>query len=138
MPAMTERPILIDNNALVDFFVGVETLKKDAENLRRKFPYWMTSPLCRYEFGNVLRTYVRRGLVSEADGLLMLRQGLKMVTFCDDCPEEVTLAEAHASKLSFYDATYAASARRHRYQLYTRDGDILKYCPEIACAIADA
>ena len=135
---MPDLPILIDNNALVDFFVGEEGLKMDAENLRRKFPYWITSPLCRYEFGNVLRTYVRRGLVSEADGLLMLRQGLKMVSFCSDCAEEIILAEAHASKLTFYDATYAASARWHRYQLYTRDGGILRNCPEIARAIVDA
>ena len=134
---MTERPILIDNYALVDFFVGEEVLKKDAENLRRKFTFWMTSPLCRYEFGNVLRTYVRLGKVSETDGLLMLRQGLKMVNFCSDCAEEVILAEANASKLTFYDATYVAYARWQRYQLYTRDGEILRNCPEIARAIAD-
>lgn len=135
---MSDRPILIDNNALVDFFVGEEPLKKDAENLRRKYPFWITSPLCRYEFGNVLRTYVRRGLVDEADGLLMLRQGLKMVSFCHECAEEVILAEAHASNLTFYDATYAACARWLGYRLYTRDGDILKYCPEIAHAISSA
>ena len=138
MSIMSDRPILIDNNALVDFFVGVEVLKKDAENLRRKFPFWMTSPLCRYEFGNVLRTYIRRGLVSETDGLLMLRQGLKMVSFCSECAEEVILTEAHASKLTFYDATYAACARWLGYPLYTRDGDILKNCPEIAHAISGA
>lgn len=135
---MSDRPILIDNNALVDFFVGEERLKKDAENLRRKHPFWITSPLCRYEFGNVLRTYVRRGLVDEADGLLMLRQGLKMVSFCDECAEEVILAEAHASNLTFYDATYAACARWLGYRLYTRDGDVLKNCPEIAHAISSA
>jgi predicted nucleic acid-binding protein len=138
MITMSECPILIDNNALVDFFVGDEILKKGAEKLRRKFPFWITSPLCRYEFGNVMRTYVRLGKVSETDGVLMLRQGLKMVNFCSDCAEEVILAEAHASKLTFYDATYVADARWHRYELYTRDGEILKSCPEIARAIADA
>ena len=135
---MPDHPILIDTNALADFFVGEEALKKDAENLRRKFPLWITSPLCRFEFGNVLRTYVRLGKVSEMDGVLMLRQGLKMVSFCSDCAEEVILAEANASKLTFYDATYAANARWHRYQLYTRDGEILRNCPEIARAMADA
>lgn len=135
---MPERPILIDTNALADFFVGEEALKKNAENLRRKFPCWITSPLSRYEFGNVLRKYIRLGKVSESDGLLMLRQGLKMVSFCSDCSEEVILAEANASKLTFYDATFAADARWHRYQLYTRDDAILRNCPEIARAIEDA
>ena len=135
---MSVQPILIDNNALVDFFMGVEVLKRNAANLRRKFPIWITSPLCRYEFGNVLRTYVRQGLVSEAEGLLMLRQGLKMVGFCSECSEEVILAEAHASRLTFYDATYAACARSLGHPLYTRDGDILRNCPEFARAISDA
>ena len=138
MNTMSERPILIDSNALVDFFVGEEILKKDAEKLRRKFPFWITSPLCRYEFGNVLRTYVHLEKVSETDGVLMLGQGLKMVSFCSDCAEEVILAEANTSKLTFYDATYAADARWHRYELYTRDGKILRNCPEIARSIADA
>ena len=111
MNTMSERPILIDSNALVDFFVGEEILKKDAEKLRRKFPFWITSPLCRYEFGNVLRTYVHLEKVSETDGVLMLGQGLKMVSFCSDCAEEIILAEANTSKLTFYDATYAADAR---------------------------
>lgn len=136
--AMPESPILIDCNALADFFIGVEGLKNDGENLRRKHPIWVTSQLCRYEFGNVLRTYVRLGKLSETDGILMLTQGLKMVSFCRDCAEEVILAEAHASMLTFYDATYAADARWHRYPLFTRDGDILRNCPEIARAIADA
>ncbi len=135
---MTDHPILIDNNALVDFFVGVESFRKDAEHLRRKFPFWITSPLCRYEFGNVMRTYIRLGKVSETDGLQMLKQGLKMVSFCSDSAEEAILAEANASKLTFYDATYVANARWHQYRLYTRDGDILKNCSEIAHAIADA
>jgi predicted nucleic acid-binding protein len=76
--------------------------------------------------------------VSETDGVLMLKQGLKMVSFCSDCAEEVILAEANTSKLTFYDATYAADARWHRYELYTRDGEILRNCPEIARSIADA
>ena len=43
--------------------------------------------------------------MSEADGVLMLRQGLKMVSFCNDCAEEVILGEVHERKLNFYDAT---------------------------------
>lgn len=135
---MPGHPILIDNNALADFFIGEEKFREDAANLRRKFPFWITSPLCRYEFGNVMRTYIRLGKVSETDGVLMLRQGLRMVSFCSDCTEEAILSEANASKLTFYDATYVADARRHQYALYTRDGEILKNCPEIAHAIADA
>jgi predicted nucleic acid-binding protein len=135
---MTGEPILIDTNVLVDLSVGVEELRIDAEKLRRKHPVWVTSPLCRYEFGNVLSTYVRRKLVSKGDGLLILKQGLNMVRFCHECDEAVIFAEAYASALSFYDATYAACARQLNIQLYTRDKKLLKNCPEIAHAISDA
>jgi len=135
---MSGGMILIDNNALSDFFVGEEALKRGAQNLRRKFPIWFAPSLCRYEFGNVLRTYVRRGLVSEADARLMLRQGLAMVRFCAECAEEVIFAEANASALTFYDATYVVCARSLGYKFYTRDGDILRNCPEIACSISSA
>ena len=135
---MTDPPILIDNNALADFFVGEDDLKKDAEKLRRKFPIWVAPPLCRYEFGNVLRTYTRSGLVSETDALLMLRQGLGMVGFCQESAEDVIFAEANASRLTFYDATYVSCARRLGYRLYTRDGDILNHCPDISSPISEA
>lgn len=135
---MSTEGILIDNNALADFFIGEDTLKRDAQNLRRRFPFWVAPPLCRYEFGNVLRTYFRRGLIGEADARLMLRHGLSMVRFSEEYPEELTFAEANASGLTFYDATYVTCARSLGYELYTRDGDILRNCPEIARAISSA
>jgi predicted nucleic acid-binding protein len=133
---MSDTPILIDNNALVDFFVGEDVLKRDAENLRRKYPIWIAPPLCRYEFGNVLRTYIRNGFVSELDARHMLRHGLSMVRLCTECEEDVILGVANTSALSFYDATYVACARSLEYELYTRDKEILKNCPDIARPIS--
>ncbi len=134
---MSERPILVDNNALADLFVGNEVLRRNAERLRRKFPDWIAPPLIRYEFGNVLRTYVRRGEIGEADGKRMLRLGLSMVGFCEECAEEVILTEANACALTFYDAVYSSCARRLGYDLFTRDGDILRSCPEFARPLGD-
>lgn len=135
---MASQSILIDANALADFFVGEEAFRRDAVELRRKYPYWRTLPLCRYEFGNVLRTYIRGGKLSEAKGLAMLRDGYDMVSMCPECEGDVILAEANASRLSFYDAAYVACARSMDLRLYTRDGEILKNCPEIACPISEA
>ncbi len=135
---MSEERILIDASALADFFVGEEELRQHSVHLRRKFPNWTTLPLCRYEFGNVLRTYIRRGMIREEDGLSMMGQGVAMVTFCAECGDEVVLAEANASKLTFYDAAYVARARSLGVKLFTRDGDILKHCPEIAWPISGA
>lgn len=134
---MKQRTILIDANALADFFVGEEELREHSIRLRRKFPNWTTLPLCRYEFGNVLRTCTRLGKIRADDGLAMLKQGLSMVTFCAECGDEVVLAEANASNLTFYDAAYVARARTLGVKLHTRDGGILKHCPEVACPISE-
>lgn len=124
--------ILIDANALVDFFVGEPDLRQASEDLRRSYPQWLTLPLCRYEFGNVLRTYVRLDKIDELDGHEILRDGLAMVRFCSECEEDAVLAEANRSHLTFYDAAYVAQARSLGLWLHTRDGAILRNCPDVA------
>lgn len=133
---MAALPVFIDANALADLFVGDESVRAGAEALRRRYPAWVTLPLCRYEFGNVLRFYARLGKIEEVDGRLMLRRGLKMITCVTECDDEVVWAEANASGLSFYDAAYVAWARSSGMQLHTRDGEILRKCPEVARPIA--
>lgn len=130
--------ILVDNNALADLFVGDEEFLDAASELRRKYPLWFAPPLCRYEFGNVLRTYVKAGKQTEEKALVMLRKGLGMVTICEEPDEEAILQEALTSHLSFYDATYVACARSMGLKLHTRDKEILKNCPDVALPISDA
>lgn len=134
---MSLQPVLIDNNALADLFVGESQLQADAERLRRAFPVWVAPPLIRYEFGNVLRTAVRLGRQEESTALTMLRKGLGMIRLCGEPSEENILRAANGSGLTFYDATYVASARELGLTLYTRDKEILKNCPDVARRIAD-
>lgn len=135
---IAETRILVDNNALADLFVGAEAFANEAENLRRKFPVWVAPPLCRYEFGNVLRTYVRAGRQIEESAVMMLQKALAMLSFCDEPDEEEILKEALKSNLTFYDATYVACARSNGLRLYTRDKEILENCPDMATHISDA
>lgn len=134
---MRTEAIFIDANVLIDFFVGEAALREDAERLRRKSPDWLTLPLCRYEFGNALRTYIRLGKIDEGSGAEMLLKGVAMLRFCDECADAVVLTEANASNLSFYDAAYVARARSLGVRLYTRDGRILKSCSDIAVPISE-
>lgn len=134
---MISEAIFIDSNVLIDFFVGEGALREDAAALRQKFPVWVTLPWCRYEFGNVLRTYIRFGKIDESSGAEMLRTGVAMLRFCAECTDTVVLAEANSSNLSFYDAAYVASARSMGFRLYTRDGGILRNCPDIAVPVCE-
>jgi predicted nucleic acid-binding protein len=135
---MSENPILVDNNALVDLFLGEAPFLIAAEALRLKFPDWVAPPLIRYEFGNVLRTYVRLKGVAEEKAERILSKGLSILTFCEEPEEDVILREAHASGLTFYDASYVACARLHGLRLYTRDKGILQNCPNVSAKISDA
>jgi predicted nucleic acid-binding protein len=135
---MSAQRILVDSNALADLFIGAPDLQADAENLRRRHPAWVAPPLIRCEFGNVLRTYVRRGRKTEEESLVMFRTGLGMVRLCGEPSAELILREAHASDLTFYDATYVACAKALRLPIFTRDEDILGNCPGLARRISEA
>ncbi len=135
---MSVKRILVDTNALADLFVGEASLQNDAERLRRKFRLWVAPPLIRYEFGNVLRTYVRTRKLEEEEGLAMLRKGLRMVRLCGEPTEEAIFREAIRSGLTLYDATYVACAKSLGLTLYTRDDEILRNCPEVARRISEA
>lgn len=134
---MNGVPIFVDANALVDFFLGEEHLNDDAVRLRRAHPFWVTLPLCRYEFGNALRTQIRLDRIDQKHGQDILQQGLGMVNFCREVGFEDVLSEANVSNLTFYDAAYVANARSLEMRLHTRDGKILRNCPDVAVSIAD-
>jgi predicted nucleic acid-binding protein len=135
---MENDVILIDANALIDFFLGEPEFQEASARLRRKHPDWMTLPLCRYEFGNVIRTYIRNGMLGESKGYKILQEGITMVRFCPECDDEAVLDEANRSRLTFYDASYVARARSLTMKLHTRDGEILRNCPDVAVPISDA
>ena len=128
--------ILVDNCALADLFFGESRFEVAASELRRKFPIWIAPPLIRYEFGNVIRTQIRTGRLSAETGESMMLKGMEMVSFCLEPSESMILQEANISNLTFYDATYVATAKETGLMLYTRDGDVLKNCPEVAREIS--
>ena len=133
---MNSPRIMVDNCALADLFFGEERFEVAARELRRKFPVWIAPPLIRYEFGNVIRTQIRTGRLSVEMGASMILKGMGMVSFCLEPAESLILQEANVSSLTFYDATYVATARETGLTLYTRDGDILKNCSEVAREIS--
>lgn len=82
--------------------------------------------LTAYEVGNaLLRGHVRAGAEEVATVLDALTEVCAVISpTVDDLREAATLAEAH--ELTFYDAAYAAVARRRRAQLATLDAELLR------------
>jgi predicted nucleic acid-binding protein len=128
--------ILVDCCALADLFVGEESFRAEAEALRRKWPHWRASPLIVYEFGNVLRTQVAAGKLTETHAVTCFSAGLALVDISEDPTPEKILQWAIQRKLTFYDATHVAIANKLGLTLFTRDKEILANCPDVAKKIS--
>lgn len=64
---------------LVDFWAGEEKHQNRARALFLKNRPWVAPDLWKYEFGNIMRKYVRLGLFSEELKDLAWRESLRMV-----------------------------------------------------------
>jgi predicted nucleic acid-binding protein len=132
--------IIVDNTVLVDFWVGDADCRQAARMLFRDDPDWYAPDLWKYEFGNVIRKYVRAGRISSE-----VKKGawvgcLKMVTTIhevDVFAVDVFAVDdvAESGGLKFYDASYVSLAMKLGLKLRTRDSGILEAFPEVAEAM---
>lgn len=123
--------IVVDCTVLADFYVGEPDSMQAAHDLLRSEPTWMSVELWRYELGNVFLKYVRAGRL-QADAMSVALQEADMLV-----AETVELKEpaevwkiALEKELSYYDASYVWLAQSRGLPLLSRDGGILKKCPE--------
>jgi predicted nucleic acid-binding protein len=95
-----------------------------------------TTSLAFYEVGNILTRH---------SGLEAVQIGAALGLFEDICGEPIELTSAdrhsaavfaHAHQLTFYDASYAAIARRTGRRLLSADRDLLD--PKLAVSLQDA
>jgi predicted nucleic acid-binding protein len=121
---------IVDCTVLVDFYVGEDVEKEASRALLVEDADWVSVGLWRYEFGNVLLKYVRAGRLGAAEMEFALEEvpGLLVETVEDIETLEVWRLSLERG-LSFYDAAYVWLARTRNTRLYTRDGGILKRCP---------
>jgi predicted nucleic acid-binding protein len=95
-----------------------------------------TTTLAFYEVGNILtrRSGLEAVQIGAALGLLEDICGDPIELTSDDRHFAATLAREH--KLTFYDASYAAIARRTGRRLLSADGDLI--APKLAITLQDA
>jgi len=90
-----------------------------------------TLELARYELGNIVwKDYVLQGKVSEQEAKLMTRAIKHTLTLMDVTgiagSEEEILETARQLKITFYDASYAYSAKVKELRLVTEDSRLIK------------
>lgn len=103
------------------------------EKLRKVDSDWVSSPLWRYEFLNVLWAHVRSQRVDlpVAEQILALAFTRLAIVEREASPHDV-LELAVQTGLTAYDSQYVALALTLGLPLYTFDKTILRLCPETA------
>jgi predicted nucleic acid-binding protein len=125
--------IVVDATVLGDLLVGKSEIRQSAERLVREDPDWVSVSLWRYELGNILWKGLRTKSLRPAEGSRILDGAealIRETVDTLDAGEILFLAKKHS--LSFYDASYVWLARLKGLKLRTRDGEILRHCPDVA------
>lgn len=123
--------IIVDCTVLADFYVGETLTRQASRDLLFKDPIWASVSLWRYEFGNVLLKYVQSGRLGAQEMALALEEAELLVAETFELEDARLVWQIALEKeLSFYDASYIWLARSRGVPLYSRDGGILRKCPE--------
>jgi predicted nucleic acid-binding protein len=99
-------------------------------------PDWITVPLWRYEFLNVLLKKLRAGHFGAEAAAVSFRQAaermIPMERTADDL-QAIEIATRH--RISAYDACYVALAQQLKVPLLTEDRELLTKFPEFALTL---
>ena len=129
--------IVVDTNIIAYFTLKTEYVGL-IERVLSKDSNWIVPYVWRFEFRNVLVTYLRRRMINlyeavetfqKADDMLVGRQ------FDTDSYQVLELAIL--SGRSAYDCEFVALAEQHRVPLVTADVPLQKSFPKIALSIED-
>ena len=124
--------IVVDNTVIVDFWIGENSSQTQAKELFSVDSEWVAPDLWRYEFGNVMRKFVRLEKITDAMKDLAWEQSLIMVKTIYQIDVFGIDTIAAQSGLKFYDASYVWLARSMDLVFYTRDQQILNACADVA------
>jgi predicted nucleic acid-binding protein len=127
--------IVVDTNIIIYLHFTSEHTPL-ALRLLEKDPYWLSPPLWRSEFCNVLTGYIRKGRVTlnQAQQIMLEAQRTMFGREIQVTSDHV-LELAAISTCSAYDCEFVALARNLDVKLVTSNKQILEQFPAIAVAL---
>jgi len=124
--------IVVDTNIIGYLFITNQRQKQAMELLIRE-PVWISSPLWRSEFRNVLTGYIRRNIFTLSQAQLIMEDAHKMMSLREfDVDSDRVLSLAANSNCSAYDCEFVTLAEEHSCPLVTVDKQIRAQFPGIA------
>ena len=129
---------------VLDVSAAIEIIFQREKTDRFKSVYnqgaWIIAPdLFIAEITNVLWKYYKAGLITHADCIQCVQDGIDMVDDFINAKElwKEFLAEGIKNKHSIYDMYYAVLARRNDATLITNDGTLAKICKKLSIEICN-
>jgi predicted nucleic acid-binding protein len=127
--------IAVDTPIIVYHFLPGEKTKH-TENLLKRDSNWITSPLWKYEFRNVLAGFIRKDLVSFIDAIAISEEAEQFFLHREvQIPPAKIVDLINRSPCTGYDLEFVAVAIEMGTKLVTNDKEILKHFPEISISI---
>ena len=124
--------IVVDTNVVSYLYLTGER-SQQAEQLLSLDPIWCASVLWRSEFRSVLSLYLRKGLLTLAEVLLIFEQAEELLgEHIYEMPSADIMQLVDQSDCSAYDCEFVALAKYLGVPLVTADKKLLREFPDIA------
>lgn len=124
--------IVVDTNIISYLFLPT-TYTELAEQLYQQDAHWISPPLWRSEFRNVLALYLRKNLISFQDALALQEQAELLLAETEmEASSSKILELVNTSQCSAYDCEFVALAKDLHLSLVTQDKKVLAQFPEVA------
>ena len=124
--------IVVDTNVISYLYLTGER-SQQAEQLLSLDPHWCAPVLWRSEFRSVLSLYLRKGLLTLAEVMLILEQAEELLGDHEyEVPSADIMQLVNQSECSAYDCEFVALAKYLGVPLVTADKKLLRAFPGIA------
>ena len=124
--------IVVDTNVVSYLYLTGER-SQQAEQLLSLEPHWCAPVLWRSEFRSVLSLYLRKGLLTLAEVMLILEQAEELLGDHEyEVPSADIMQLVNQSECSAYDCEFVALAKYLGVPLVTADKKLLRKFPGIA------
>jgi predicted nucleic acid-binding protein len=124
--------IVVDSNVIAYLMLPGD-LTAAAETLLESQPNWVSPPLWKSEFRNILAGYIRRGALSLQQATEIQMAAEDLFAGNEFAPESKAILQLVAeSQCSAYDCEFVALAQQLGCALYTMDTKVLNAFPKTA------
>jgi predicted nucleic acid-binding protein len=127
--------VIVADTNLIAYAVMQNQHTEAAQRVLMKDHEWVSPPILRHEFMNLLATAVRQNIISEATARTAFSEAEKAVRSEEHGQAWDAIKLSIQSRIATYDCEFVVLAQKLSVPLVTADRAVLKAFPETAISI---